>query len=30
LPVLVHPVTSFPHSAIVSELALAKIFGWSE
>jgi hypothetical protein len=30
LAVLAHPVTSFPHSAIVSQHALAKIFGWSE
>ena len=30
LPVLSHPVTSFQHSAIVSEHGLAKIFGRSE
>ncbi len=30
LPVLSHPVTSFQHSAIVSEHGLAKIFGQSQ
>jgi len=30
LPILTNPVTSFQHSAVVSEQGCAELFGWSE